>query len=207
MGNLIYSIGYSSYAISDFVKAIVAYGIDVIADVRSQPYSRYKPEYNRENLKQTLKQNGIAYVFLGDQCGARIQAPECYVNGKVSFELVKRNKDFQTGLQRLRKGMQTHRIAIMCAERDPINCHRAILICRNLRAHDVVINHIVDNGLLENHVDTEKRLIRIHGLEKALLYPTETERLDEAYRLQSEAIAYVELTQNEEKGDRETMNA
>jgi uncharacterized protein (DUF488 family) len=207
MGNEIYSIGYSSYAIADFIKAIIAYRIDVIADVRSQPYSRHKPEYNRESLKQTLKRNGIAYAFLGDQCGARIQAPECYVNGKVSFELVTHNKDFQTGLQRLRKGMQVHRIAIMCAERDPINCHRAILICRNLRAHDVVINHIVDNGLIENHLDTEKRLIRIHGLDKALLYPTEAERLDEAYRLQSDVIAYVESTQDVEKGDRERMNA
>ena len=84
--NEIYSIGYSSFTVADFIRAIASYRIDVVADVRSQPYSRYRPEFNRETLKHILKQNGIAYVFLGDQCGARIQAPECYVNGKVSFE-------------------------------------------------------------------------------------------------------------------------
>ncbi len=204
--NEIYSIGYSSFTVADFIRAIASYRIDVVADVRSQPYSRYRPEFNRETVKHILKQNGIAYVFLGDQCGARIQAPECYVNGKVSFELVKHNKEFQTGLERLRKGMQLHRIAIMCAERDPINCHRAILICRHLRSQNVVIKHIVDNGLIENHADTEKRLVRLHGLDKALLYPTEAERLDEAYKLQSEVIAYSERTDNTERGVGERIN-
>jgi uncharacterized protein (DUF488 family) len=192
MNNEIYSIGYASYSISDFLKVLADYGIDVVADVRSQPYSRFKPEFNRENLKNVLQTNNIGYAFLGDQCGARIDAPECYVDGKIDFDRVRQNKEFQKGLRRLRKAMENYRIAIMCAERDPINCHRAILICRNLRSEQVVIKHIVENGLVENNLDTEKRLIRIHRLDQALLYPSDAERIEEAYNLQGEIIAYTD---------------
>jgi uncharacterized protein (DUF488 family) len=190
MSNEIYTIGYASFSISDFLKALLNHNIDVVADVRSQPYSRFKPEFNRENLKTVLKNSNIGYAFLGDQCGARIDAPECYVDGKIDFNRVVQNKEFQKGLRRLQKAMENYRIAIMCAENDPINCHRAILICRNLRSENIVIKHIIENGLVENHLDTEKRLIRIHRLDQSLLYPSDAERLEEAYNLQGETIAY-----------------
>ena len=88
MINEIYTIGYSSFSIEEFIKTIKKYKITAVADVRSQPYSQYKPEFNRENLKDKLNEHKIAYVFLGDQCGARIDEPECYSHGKVDFKLV-----------------------------------------------------------------------------------------------------------------------
>jgi uncharacterized protein (DUF488 family) len=194
MNNKIYSIGYASFSMSDFLKALSSHRIDVVADVRSQPYSRFKPEFNRENLISILKDNNIGYAFLGDQCGARIGIPECYIAGKIDFNRVRQSGEFQRGLRRLQKAMENYRIAIMCAERDPINCHRTILICRSLRSEHVVIKHIVENGLVENHLDTEKRLIRIHKLDQSLLYPSDAERLEEAYNRQGEVIAYTDLT-------------
>jgi uncharacterized protein (DUF488 family) len=192
MNNQIYSIGYASFSISDFLKALLNYDIDVVADVRSQPYSRFKPEFNRENLKTVLKNSNIGYAFLGDQCGARIDDPDCYVDGKIDFNRVAQNKEFQKGLKRLKKAMENYRIAIMCAERDPINCHRTVLICRNLCFEHIVIKHIVGNGLIEDHLDTERRLIRIHKLDQSLLYLSDAERLEEAYNLQGKIITYTD---------------
>ncbi len=195
----IYSIGYAAFSIGEFVNALLKHGINAIADVRSQPYSRFKPEFNRDNLRRVLRTHNIGYVFLGDECGARIGSSEYYVNGKVSFDLVKDDKGFQRGLRRLRKGAGKYRLAIMCAEKDPIMCHRTILICRNLRSPDIVIKHIIENGFIEDHSDTEKRLLRIHNLDRSDLYSTYGERLEEAYSRQGEKIAYNPLREPQER--------
>ena len=192
---IIHTIGYAAHNVESFIAALKKFNITAIADVRSQPYSKFKPEFNKEILKKVLVNNGIEYVFLGDNIGARIKAPECYKNGQVDYELISKHPLFQEGIDRLLKGMEKFSIALMCAEKDPINCHRTILICKHLKRYQLQIYHILDANTLESHSETEFRLMKLFHLEQPDLFMKDSERLAEAYFRQEEKIAYV--TENE----------
>jgi uncharacterized protein (DUF488 family) len=192
---IIHTIGYATHNIDSFIGALKKFNITAIADVRSQPYSKFKPEFNKEILKKVLVSNGIEYVFLGDKIGARIKAPECYKGGKANYELISKHSLFQEGIDRLLKGMKKFSIALMCAEKDPINCHRAILICKHLKKYELQIYHILDGDTLENQSDTEFRLMKLFHLEQPNLFIQDSERLEEAYSRQEDKIAHV--TENE----------
>jgi uncharacterized protein (DUF488 family) len=189
--NIIHSIGYASHTIESFIATLTKFNITAIADVRSQPYSKFKPEFNRENLKKALISSHIEYVFLGDNVGARIKAPECYKNGQVNYELISKHPLFQEGIDRLLREMEKFSIALMCAEKDPINCHRTILICNQLKKYKIRICHIIDSNTSENHTETEFRLMKLFHLEQPDLFMKDSERLEEAYYRQGEKIAYV----------------
>ena len=132
MSTAVYTIGHSTHPIERFIELLKMHSITAICDVRSAPYSRMNPQFNREPLRDTLKEAGIAYVFLGEELGARSKDLSCYRNGKVDYELLARTELFHSGLERVREGARTHRIALMCAEKDPLDCHRTILVARNL---------------------------------------------------------------------------
>ena len=187
---VIFTIGYSSFSCELFIEILKKYNINALADVRSQPYSQFKPEFNRENLKRDLSKNNIAYVFLGEECGARVDDPNCYVNGKVNYKLVAQNQKFKTGIERIKKGMEKFNIVLMCAEKDPITCHRTILICRNLASDKITIKHILSNGSVEDHNESEQRLLKLFKLNHPDMFRSEQQRLDDAYKRQSERIAY-----------------
>jgi uncharacterized protein (DUF488 family) len=148
---VIHTIGYAAHTIESFIGTLKNFEITAIADVRSRPYSKFKPEFNRENLRSVLTENKIEYVFLGDNIGARIKAPECYKNGQANYELISKHPLFQNGIYRLLKGMEKFLIALMCAEKDPINCHRTILICKKLKAYQIQIFHIIDDKTYEKY--------------------------------------------------------
>ena len=186
----IYTIGYAPHTLDSFVEILKSYQVSAIVDVRSSPYSQFKSEFNRENLKDYLKANNVAYVFLGDYLGARVENPSCYTNGKVDYKLVAESQKFKEGLERLKNGMDNFLIALMCAEKDPITCHRTILICRNLLSPQMIIKHILSNGKTEDHKDSERRLLKIFKLNQPDLFRSEQERLEEAYSRQGEKIAY-----------------
>lgn len=188
---IIHTIGYAAHNVESFIAALTKFNITAIADVRSQPYSKFKPEFNKENLKKVLVANGIDYVFLGENIGARIKAPECYKNGQVDYELISKHPLFQEGIDRLLKGMEKFSIALMCAEKDPINCHRTILICKHLKGYQLQIYHILDTDTLESQSETEFRLMELFHLEQPDLFINESERLEEAYSRQGDKIAYV----------------
>jgi len=186
----IYTIGYAPHTLETFVETLKVHQVSAVVDVRSSPYSQYKSEFNRETLKDYLKANQIAYVFLGDYCGARVKDPSCYVNGKVDYRLVAENQKFKEGLDRIKKGMENFSIALMCAEKDPITCHRTILICRNLLSSEIKIKHILSDASVEEHKDSENRLLKIFKLNHPDLFRSEQQRLDDAYSRQGEKIAY-----------------
>lgn len=188
--NELFTIGYSPHTLDSFLGILKKYQISALADVRSSPYSQFKPEFNKDSLKDFLKEKKIAYVFLGDYCGARVEDPSCYVNGKVDYKLLAENQKFKEGLERIKKGMENFRIALMCTEKDPITCHRTILICRNLLSAEIKIKHILGNGKIEEHKDSEHRLMKLFNLNHPDLYLTEQQRLDDAYSRQGEKIAY-----------------
>ncbi len=187
----IYTIGYSTHSIESFISLLKANQIHVIADVRSQPYSRYKPEFSQKELKNSLQAEGLQYVFLGRELGARRDEPECYVDGKIDYSLVEKTKLFQKGIERLEKGMKQYRIALLCAEKDPIGCHRAILISRYLWKMGVPVVHIHDDGNLESHEQLEQRLLALYGRDQEDLFMLPKDRLEEVYRIQQEKLAFV----------------
>lgn len=190
----LFTIGHSNHPIETFLELIQSQGISVVCDVRSQPFSRYNPQYNREGLERTLVSCGIRYAFMGRRLGARPEDPRCYHEGKVMYDRLAESLLFLEGLGRLRKGMETERVALMCAEKDPLECHRSILICRRLRTPGINIAHILDSGELEDHMQTEQRLLTILGLQYPSLFDSSEELIERAYNIQGEKIAYSETT-------------
>lgn len=186
----LYTIGHSNHTLEHFLRLLRQHGISAIADVRSSPYSRYSPQFNREALHAALKQAGVAYAFLGKELGARCEDRSCYKDGQVRFELVAQTEPFKAGLERLRTGAQSYRIAIMCSEKDPIGCHRMILVCRNLRRPDMAIAHILEHGELESTADAERRLMRELDVPENDLFASREELVERAYDMQGERIAY-----------------
>ena len=155
MPDKIYTIGHSNHLIDKFVFLLKGCGVTAVAHVRSHPYSRHNPPQSA--LKQFLQDAGIAYVFLGKELGARGENPDCYCEGKVRYELLAKEPQFFEGLNRLLKGMENNCIAIMCSEKDPLNCHRAILVARCLHENGTPVEHILADGHLESHADLESR--------------------------------------------------
>jgi uncharacterized protein (DUF488 family) len=156
----LYTVGHSSQPIEPFIDQLQAHRIEVLADVRSMPYSRRYPHFSREALQKSLVVGGIRYLFLGRELGARRDEPECYVDGRASYEEIVKLPNFQRGVERLLEGAAARRIALMCAEQDPLTCHRTILICRVLSRHGIQIKHIERGGSLEEHLQAEQRLVR-----------------------------------------------
>jgi uncharacterized protein (DUF488 family) len=173
--NILYTIGHSNHTIEKFVDLLKQHKIEVVADVRSAPYSRYCPQFNKDILAARLEAAGVGYMFLGKELGGRPDDPCCYENGRVNFQLVAERKEFREGLQRLLAEALKYRVAIMCAEKDPLDCHRTILVCRSLKGESIQIKHILGDGGIEDHCDTERRLIRVLKIEPMLFGPVKPE--------------------------------
>jgi uncharacterized protein (DUF488 family) len=186
----VYTIGHSTQSAEELVAALKQAGITAVGDVRSRPYSRFNPQYNRETLKATLKSADIAYVFLGDQLGARTEDTSCYRDGKVQYDLLAQTDSFREGLERVEKGAGRWRIALMCAEKDPVQCHRTILVARHLSERGIDVQHILPGGELESHAEALKRLKRQLHLPEQDLFLSADELDAQAYRVQGERIAY-----------------
>jgi len=199
MANTLFTIGYSNRSIEDLIALLRQHKITALCDVRSAPYSSRNPLYNREIFKQSLKLHNIEYVFLGEELGARPKDLSCYVEGKAIYEKIAATTLFKKGLERVKLGLEKgYTLALMCAEKDPMTCHRTILICRNLRGQGVDIEHIIDHKTIETQADLEKRLIALLKLYPDMFKDTDPNALIErAYDAQGDRIAYVEKDERE----------
>jgi uncharacterized protein (DUF488 family) len=195
----LFTIGHSNHETGRFIELLAMHRITVLCDVRSSPYSRYNPQFNRELLQGALKAGGIAYVFLGNELGPRSDDPACYVDGKVRYARLAATENFRRGLERLRAGMKTYRVAIMCAEKDPIGCHRMILVCRALRKEPVEIEHILEDGSLEPLRRSEQRMLLELKLPQLRLFEDPEGLIQRAYDTQGERIAYVRDGEEEQE--------
>ncbi len=195
----ILTIGYATHTLEEFIGLLKRYEVAAVADVRSQPYGRV-PEFSRESLAAALKAQGLKYVFMGRELGARREERDCYVNGQACYERIAALPLFQAGLKRLAEGARSHRIAIMCAEKDPIDCHRTVLICRELRKFGFHIQHVLGDGSWEPQERTERRLIERTNMETTLFDQDMpfTERLERAYEDRGREIAYRQDHEEEE---------
>lgn len=191
----LFTIGYSGLDIAGFVRFLKANGVDVVCDVRSTPYSHYKPDFSRRNFKSYLNSQSIKYIFMGNTLGARPKDRSCYVNGQATYDRIASSEFFKEGLDRVRHGVNQLNLALVCSERDPIECHRAVLVCRNLPELRPVISHIHTDGGVETHEQFEERLVNFHGSSPPplLRQPGDWERaVLSAYEKQGQAIAYRE---------------
>jgi uncharacterized protein (DUF488 family) len=184
-----FTIGHSNHSIEDFVALLEQHAVDCVCDVRSAPYSRRNPQFNRETLKATLSERDITYVWLGRELGARTEDETCYINGRVSFDRLSQADLFLAGIDRLLEGDKRFTIAMMCAEKEPLNCHRTILVTKHLSDLDVPVIHILADGRLERHEETIDRLIDLVGLEREDLFASYEEIVGRAYRLREQDIA------------------
>lgn len=198
MGDVLFTIGHSTHPADKVLELLREHGVTAVADVRSHPYSRMNPQFNREAFSLQLKETGIIYVFLGRELGARSEDPRCYIDGKVQYDLLARTALFQSGLERVVQGMSSHHVALMCAEKDPLSCHRTILVCRHLVARGLKVKHILENGRLETHEDALSRLLAELRLPACDLFRSRNEIIEEAYTRRGQQIAYADLASSEE---------
>jgi len=190
----LFTIGHSSHSLPEFLALLEKHAIGVICDVRSTPYSRRNPQFNREDLRDALAERGIRYVFLGKELGARAEDPGCYVDGQARYDRIAKTPLFQSGLDRVRKGIESLRVGLMCAEADPLICHRTILVCRELRLEGLSIAHILPTGEIESQEDAEDRLLRLAKLDNGDLFRSRSELLEQAYDIHGKKIAYTRPT-------------
>ena len=125
----VYTIGHSNHPIERFLELLRMHAVEAIADVRSHPHSRFNPQFSLKRLRAALEDAGVAYLFLGRELGARSNDPGVYVDGKVDYGRLARTPRFEEGVASVAEPRTSARVALMCAERDPLECHRAILVC------------------------------------------------------------------------------
>jgi len=192
MAGSLFTIGHSNQTIEEFLTLLLVHHIDVVADVRSVPYSQHTPQFNKEVLVKALKTKGIQYVFLGKELGARTEDLSCYEHGKVVFDRLRNTNLFKTGIERLLKGLEKgYRIAIMCSEKDPLGCHRFVLVSRSLQKTGCQVLHILSDGSLESQEQACQRLMELLKLEVRPLFDVPETVEEEAFRKQGEKIAFM----------------
>jgi uncharacterized protein (DUF488 family) len=186
----IFTVGHSTQPIESFISLLKRHGISAIADVRSAPYSRHNPQFNRESLRSSLKSESISYVFLGKELGARSEDDCCYVHNRVSYQRLAQTELFKAGIKRVAEGARSYRVALMCAEKDPLDCHRTILVARELVKQDFKISHILQNGALESHDAAIARLVERLDIGAEDMFRPREEAVRLAYDRQAQLIAY-----------------
>lgn len=186
----IFTVGHSNHAISKFISLLKQHAIEVVADVRSIPQSRHNPQFNRNELKDALVKEGVRYVFLGEELGARASDRCCYLNGRADYDLIAGTESFQSGIQRVQAGAEHYCIALMCAEKDPVECHRTILVSRHLIKRGEDVQHILADGSLERHEVTLERVRQLLGIPPPDMLQSFDEVRDLTYQRQGEIIAY-----------------
>jgi uncharacterized protein (DUF488 family) len=186
---VIWTIGHSNHSARRFIDLLQGAGIDCVADVRSTPFSRRNPQFSQKALASSLKDAGIEYWFLGDALGARPKDPDCWDNGKVSYARITASPAFQKAIHALIEESHVKRIALMCAEKEPLECHRTILVGRALAQRDTELGHIHADGRIEPHADLEERLLHL-AKEKVDLLNGRDAALAQAYDKQGKRMAY-----------------
>lgn len=198
----IFTIGHSLHSIETFLELLQLHRIDAVADIRSHPYSKRFPHFSKGELQLTLRAAGIRYVFLGVELGARREERSCYVEGQARYEQIARLPAFAEGLSRLKNGAANTRIALMCAEKDPLTCHRTILVTRHLCKMGIAIQHIREDGKLESNSDAENRLMLEEGFSPGQMDifggGDVQQSLELAYEKRGRKIAYKETDGDDE---------
>jgi len=188
------TVGHSNLSCEQFIQIIQAAGVTAVADVRSAPYSHYSPHFNREAFRDSLRGIDIPYVFLGHELGGRPRDRALFHQGTADYEKMSAAPPFIAGLDRIVEGCARFRIALMCSEHDPLDCHRCLLIGRALAGRQVTVTHIVSGGLHISQKQVEDTLLALSGRDAEDLFASYEERLAAAYRDRARRVAFAEAS-------------
>ena len=196
MVDTVYTIGYAGFAIDDFMAVLRQNKIALVVDVRSDPHSQWRSEYNMEHMQLVLKKQGIYYRNYAEEFGARQENRNFYPNGYLDFELFSGSSQFRNGVNKLVNSMKKHYcFVLMCAEKDPFECHRCILVARAFHELGYKIVHLLPGGETCTQEDIELRLLNRFEPNRDQGYMfeemlSEREYLSRAYRKQNAAIGF-----------------
>jgi uncharacterized protein (DUF488 family) len=192
-----FTIGHSDHSFSYFVELLKKYDIDSLIDIRSMPYSQRIPQFNKEIFSADLKSQNILYGYFGNRLGGRYTNPDLlFENGKVDYNKVKKTQNFIIGIEKIIKGIKEHhRIALMCSEKDPFDCHRFILVACVLEERGVTIKHILEDGNYVLNKDLERKLLNKYKFDYQQFCMfvesrTKKDALDEALKRRNLEIAF-----------------
>ena len=212
----VFTIGHSNHSLEYFIKLLRARGVDEVVDIRSAPYSRYRPWFNRDSnhdsnyvpLKDALENEGIDYLFMGGELGGRPADRFCYDdNGRVMYDRFAKTDAFNNGVKALIRNAYERCIALMCSEKEPLECHRSLLVAHNLAQRGVVVQHILTNGNLESHDEAMNRLLEIFKMlppQGDMFPPSRDERnklIADAVERRAKRFAFVDDRMKAQHGD------
>jgi uncharacterized protein (DUF488 family) len=188
------SIGHSNAPEEKFVALLRTAGVTLIADVRTTPHSRFCPWFSQIKLAASLAAADIAYSVMGDTLGGRPRDDRLYRDGIADYEAMATRSEYDAGIGRLLDAAARSRVCIMCAEREPLDCHRCLLVARSLTERGLTVGHVLHDSSIEPHTATEQRLLvldRRGGEPDCDLFASgQRERLAAAYRRRARAVAF-----------------
>lgn len=185
----VFTIGHSNHSLERFLALLAGAGVEMVADVRSQPASRHFPHFGKAALAKALQEAGVSYLFLGRELGGRPTDASLFHDGVADFERMAETARFREGLKRVMADAMWLRLALMCSEKEPLDCHRCLLVGRALSADGVEVRHILADGGTVTQKDIEAELA---GAQGALAL--EGDALAAAYRERARKIAFRQRT-------------
>jgi uncharacterized protein (DUF488 family) len=195
MAHRLFTLGHSVMQSSTFLEILQRLGISLVIDVRSKPQSYRFPHFDQVELEKTLSTGGIRYLFLGEELGGRPEDPKVYrSDGLMDYRTWRKSRPFRDGIERVLKEFAKSDLVLMCAEEDPLNCHRFLMICPELVILGVEPCHIRKGGVIETQREAEDRLLqsqKLTAVAGASLFSDDREAaLEDAYMAQSEKCAF-----------------
>ena len=189
-----FSIGHSNIPAERFLAMLRGAGVNAIADVRSMPHSRFCPWFSQTPLATALSAAGIGYIAMGEALGGRPRDVRLYRGDVADYEAMAIQPEYLTGLHRVLEAAARSRICLLCAEREPLDCHRCLLVARSLAERGAAVGHILHDGPIEAHDATEQRLLALDENNVPqpcdLFASGQRERLAAAYRRRARAVAF-----------------
>ena len=188
-----FTIGHSNHAVEKFLRLLLGHRIEEVLDVRSSPHSRFNPHFNRRALETTLDEAGLGYGFMGDALGGRPADPSCYDReGRVQYDRLAETDAFKAGIRQVIRRAGERRTALMCSEKEPLHCHRTLLIAKVLTNGGIGVSHILADGGLEDHAAAMDRLLdRFHLPRDGDMFCSRERHIAIALGRQAQQVAYV----------------
>ncbi len=188
----ILTIGHSTHEYESFLELLRRAEVTAVADVRTSPFSHHLPHFSRDSLRDNLRRDGIFYVFLGKELGGRPSHHRFYCDGVADYEKMATSDEFRKGLNRVIDGAKKYRIALMCSEQNPLDCHRCLLVGSALSKLGITVKHVLSDGRIATHLKIEEQLLELSGREADDLFASREERLSVAYRDRARKVAFAE---------------
>jgi uncharacterized protein (DUF488 family) len=191
----VFTIGHSNFDLDVFLEMLHGQRVELLVDVRSRPQSGRFPQFSQPGFQAAVEKAGVSYLFLGEELGGRPDDPDVYrQDGVVNYRLRRKSYAFCSGLERLLSEAESQSVALLCAEEDPLECHRFLMICPELVARGARPIHIRKGSKLETQEEAENRLLESNHLGafavNSLFPDARRDALEDAYELQTGKFAF-----------------